>query len=385
MSWNLNKRSAAAALLAVGALALAALEAPQAGAAVAGSGQVTIAVAKHSKGRTLSGQGVKLVAGGGTAGDNGKLTLPISSLDPIATQASATSDGSLRFKHGKRAVGLSGLSFDLAAQTLDGKLGGKQMPVFKLGAAASVDPGAGSIALREGKLQLTADAAKALKEKLGLGRALIRKGVGMIWLSAQASPTHAAAQAVVSGSAQWGVLTSWRAYVLGNFGPGSVGTITTDEGATANGTLSAAGAYFEFPAASGSFERGLYGAADVLSLKAAGSVTFAKPGHCIIEIKFSDLRLKLDGANSSIALDALSDIDAPEGMTCADVPAVTTNDVLFAKLDLSGVTPSYSGDGKTVSWSSIPAALTAAGGSAWGAGYAEGQALDPVTITVGLG
>ena len=385
MSPNEKRRSRGVAVLgtlAAAAAAFAALAAP-AGAAV-GKGEATIVTASHGKGRTLSGQGVKLLAGAGTTGQGNKLVLPIGELDPGA-QPSATSAGNLRFKHGKRAIALTGIHFNLATGTLDGKLGASEVPVFMLGDGASVNGTAGSISLSEGSLRLTAEAATALKQKLGLKRALVRKGVGTVWLAAQASPALAPAQTVTSGSLDWGVLAGWRKYVLGTFGPGSIGTITTAGGATASGTLSEASAFFSFPAAGGSYQRGLYGAADKLALNTAGSVTFAKPGHCIIEVKFSGIDVRIDGADSSLTLDSVSDIDTPAGMSCTDVPAVTTAAVKFAKLDLSGVTPTHSADGRSVSWTAIPATLTAAGGSAWGAGYLDGQALDPVTISVGLG
>jgi Htaa protein len=350
--------------------------------AVAGSGQATILPADHAKGRTLSGQGVKLLAGAGASAQDGKLTLPIGQLEPSAPP-SATSSGALRFKKGKRSVALTEIRFDIGAGALVGKLGGTEVPVFRLGAAAAVNPTAGSISLHEGALRLTAEAAQALKQKLGLPKALKHNGIGMLWISAQANPFHAAAQSVVSGSVNWGVLASWRKYVLGNFGPGSVGTITTGEGASAHGTLSEASAYFSFPAASGTYQRGLYGAADKLALQTAGSVKFAKPGHCIVEVKFSDLRLTIDGAASSVAIDSIYDIDSPP--TCTENPAVATQDVQFATLQLGGIVPSHSADGKTVTWSAVPATLTGAGGTAWGAGYEAGEPLDPITISVGLG
>ena len=365
------------------AIVVAALQAAPA-IAPPGSGEATIVPAQHERGRTLSGQDVRLLAGEAAGGQVGKLTLPIDELNP-GSQPSARSAGSLRFKHGRKSVALSGVRFDFSSGALLGSLGGSEIPVFRLGAAADVNGATGSISLVEGKLRLTAEAAGVLERKLGLERALMRRGVGMLWIAAQASPTHAAPQPVVSGGLEWGVLASWRKYILGNFGPGSVGTIVTADGATSTGTLSAAGAFFSFPAAAGSFEKGLYGAADRLSLNTVGSVTFAKPGHCIVEVEFSGLELRLDGASARIALDSVSDIDAPAGMTCTDVPALSSADAPFAALDLGGVSPVYSADGKTIAWSAIPSTLTEAGSTAWGAGYAAGQALDPVTIAVGLG
>jgi Htaa protein len=384
---NRKRRSRTAICLSgmAATMAAAALHAAPA-LATAGSGQAAINVASHSKGRTLSGQGVKLIAGEGATGKAGKLSLPIDELNPGTANPTAQSTGALRFKRGKRTLALTGIHFDFVAGALAGKLGGTEMPVFTLGTPPTVNSIAGSIALSEGKLALTADAAKAIKQKLGLAKALRSDGVGMLWFSAQAAPTHAAPRPVTSGTANWGVLASWRSYVLGNFGPGSVGTIGTEGGATSTGTLSEPGAFFSFPAASGSFEKGLYGAADKLSLQTAGAVVFKKPGHCIIEVKFSDIKLAIDGTQSSLSLNSVSDIDKPSGMTCEDQPPLITPGVNFATLNLTG-SPAFSADGNTVTWTAIPSALTAAGSTAWGAGppYVAGKALDAVSITVGLG
>lgn len=395
---SMEKRSTAGLLLALATVAGMLLAAAPAGAA-SGQGSADIRFAQHAKGRTLSGQGVKVVAGSPARQDGNVLSLPIDSLEPDAAAASASSDGWLRFKRGKRGVALSGLHFDLTAGTLNGKLGNEELAVFRLGAPAQVDTAAGRVSLNGGALRLTADAATALKQRLGLKRALVRKGVGVVWLSAQANPGRSAspqpappqptrvALPVVSGEADWGVLASWRKYILGNFPPGSAGTITTAGGATEHGTLSEPSGYLGFPMATGStgtFEQGLNGATDRLVLETEGSVTFAKPAHCIIEVELADLVVTLDGANSSIELDSVYDIDTPPG--CTDQPAVPSSDVDFASLDLSGIAPVYSDGGKTVTWNAIPATLTAEGSTAFGLpNYKEGQELDPVTVTVGLG
>jgi hypothetical protein len=381
---RMNEKGLVAWGLALSAVAFVWLLAASPAWALSGGGSAELRLAQHDKGRTLSGQGVSVVAGSPAQKSGNLLSLPISTVELGAAPA-AGSNGSLQFKRGKRAATLSGVRLDLAAGTLNGNLGGQELPVLKLGSPAQVNAVAGKLSLSEGSLRLTAEAAALLKQKLGLERALVHKGVGMIWLAAQANPTRVT-KPVASGTANWGVLTSWRKYVLGNQGPGSVGTITTAGGATANGTLTEAGAYFGFPAAGGSFERGHYGASDKLVLKTQGSVIFAKPGHCIVEVNLADLVVTLDGAASSLALDSVYEIGTFNGMGCTPQPAVATADVKFASLNLNGITPSYSADGKTVTWSAIPATLTAAGSAAFGLPqYKEGQALDPVTVTVVIG
>ncbi len=377
MSSNDPRRSrVAASLLALAASValIAAMAAPA--AAYKGQGDAVIVTAEHSKGRTLSGQGVKLLAGAGAGSQGGKLTLPIGELNPLA-QPSAQTAAALTFKRGKRTVALTGIRLDLARGVLAGRLGHTETDVFWLGAASQVNGSAGTVALSDGKLRLTAAAAETLEDELGLKRALVRKGVGMVWLAAHAFPTHGPAQKVTGGSLDWGFLTSWREYIYKNLGPGSVGSITTEGGATTVGEPSKPGSYFSFPASGGSFEQGLFGATDKLSLNAGGSVKFAKPGHCIVEIKFSDIVVTL-GTASSIVADLDYDIDKFNGMGCDPVPPVSVPNTEIAVL--GSVAPSLSGS--TISWANLPATLTAAAATPFAPTYKAGHALDPATISV---
>lgn len=388
MSRKQTRGRALAATLAV--LAVGATNAALAASASAASGQgsAAIVLAQHKGGRTLSGQGVRVTATAPASQQGHQLTLPVSALDPGANP-SADVGGALDFRHGKRVLTLSGLHFDLAGGSLAGTLGTTPMTVFKLGAAASANAGAGTVSLSEAQLRLTPEAAKLLRSKLGLPRALVHKGVGMAWLAAQADPTHAAAQPVTSGELDWGVLASWRAYVLTRFtpppAPSDAGEITVEGGATSHGELIEPASFVSFPAASGSFEKGLYGATDQLTLKTSGAIKFAKPMHCIVEVKLSNLEVKLAGASSSLVADGGYEIDRVSGHSCVAEPPVSLPGLTFATLDPSGVTPTYSADGKTVTWTAIPARLTEAAAAMFGGQYPAGKELDPVTITAGIG
>ncbi len=375
-SYESRRRRLGAGLLALSAaVALTAAAATPAGA-YKGQGDAVIVAAKHSKGRTLSGQGVKLLAGAGAGWQDGKLTLPIGELNPIS-QPSAHTTAALTFKRGKRSVSLTGINFNVAKGVLSGQLGGAQTEVFWLGAAPQVNSANGTIVLGAGKLQLTAAAANALKDELGLKRPLVRKNVGMVWLAAHAFPTHGPAQKVTGGSLQWGFLTSWREYIYKELGPGSVGSITTEGGATTVGEPAKPGSYFNFPAGGGSFEQGLFGAGDKLTLNTQGSVKFAKPGHCIVEIKFSDVAVNL-GTSSSIVGDLDYDIDKFNGKGCDPLPPVSAPNTELATL--GSVVPSVSGN--TIAWANLPATLTAAAATPFAPTYKAGQALDPATISV---
>jgi hypothetical protein len=316
------------------------------------------------------------------------VALPVWDVE-VGNDAGAKVRGGLRLSANGKTVRVTGLRLSLSAGVLTGKLGGKQMTVFRTTGTPAVDASAGTASLSDADLQLTGGAAKALRSKLALTEALAKKGAGQATLSAKADSTQAAAQAVVSGSANWGVLASWRKYVLGQQGPpppSVIGTVTTEGGATTNGTMSAADGFFGFPASGGTFEKGLYGAPDRLTLTTAGTAIFSKPMHCIMDVRIGNLTVKIDGPNSAIVLNAGYDIDAVmPPATCVNNAAVSTTDVEFAKLDVSAVTPVYSNNGKTITWTGIPAKLTSVGATSLGTGHKAGQLLDPVTITVGVG
>ena len=383
MSSNDPRRSRlATSLLALAAVAaLTAAFAAPAGA-VSGSGDAVIVAASHSKGRTLSGQGVKLIVGAPGSAQGNKLTLPIGEVSPAGAQPSAASAATLTFKKGKESMVFSDLRFDLAAATLNGKFQGGEVKIFRVEGQPQVSSGTGSVALSAAKLRLFGDTATALKSGLELERGLIRTGVGMVWLSAKANPTLVA-KPIASGAIEWGFLTSWREYVYKELGPKSVGEITTEGGATISGEVAKPGAFFTFPSIGGGFREGLYGATSTLALNTQGSVKFAKPGHCIIEIKLTNLQANINGANSSIVGDLTYDIDKFTGKACEDQPPVSAPGTTIATLDASGVVPSHSGN--TVSWANVPATLTAAAATPFAPSYKAGQALDPVTITVGVG
>ncbi len=383
MSSHASRRSR----LATGLLAVAAAMALTAGiaapaGAVSGQGSAVIVAAQHDSGRTLSGQGVKLIVGTPGSAEGNKLTLPIAEVSPAGAQPSAAGSAALTFKRGKESMTFTDLRFDLAAGTLVGRFDGAQVPIFRVEGAPQVNSGVGSVALSGAKLRLVSDTANAIKSELELERSLLRTGVGMAWLSAKANPIQIT-RTITSGGLEWGFLTSWREYIYKELGPKTVGTITTEGGATISGEVAKPGSTFTFPAAGGSFREGLYGASTTVALNTQGSVKFAKPGHCIIEIKFSDLQANIDGANSSIVGNLTYDIDKFTGKACEDQPPVSAPGTTIATLDASGVVPSHSGN--TTTWAGIPATLTAAAATPFAPMYKEGQPLDPVTIAVGVG
>jgi len=134
-------------LVALAALAGTAILATPAHAA-SGKGSAELVLAQHQKGRTLSGQGVNVRAGAPATKAKNIVSLPISAVDPNAN-ATATAEGSLSFKRGKRAVSLTGIRLHLSADTISGNLGGEQVDVFKVAGPATANASSGAVGLVE--------------------------------------------------------------------------------------------------------------------------------------------------------------------------------------------------------------------------------------------
>lgn len=383
MSWNEPslRRLTVCALAALTALVASATLTATA-SAVGAHGSAVLALANHSKGRTLSGQGVKLVATAPASLTGNQLTLPVSAVE-LGSKPAANLGGEFSFKAKGRTVVVSKARIDVAAGALVGTVDGAELAIFRLGAAANVNAGAGTVSLQNGRLRLTADAASMLREDLGLERALVHRGIGMIWVAAQANPTQAHHK-LNGGALQWGFLASWREYIYKELGPGSVGSITTEGGATSIGYPPLPGSFFNFPGQGGSFAEGLYGASSEMTLRTGGSVKFAKPGHCITEIKLTNITAHLGGTTPSIVADLNYNIGVFNGKGCTAQPPVSSPNTTIATLNTSGISPAISG-GNTVTWSNVPATLTAAAAKPFEPQYKAGQQLDPVTVTGTIG
>jgi hypothetical protein len=372
MDWKrIDERGTIAWGMTLGALACIWLLATSpASAAATGLGSAELKLAQHDKGRTLSGQGARLVAG----------ALPIGVLD--VAKATAASSGALSFRKGGREVTLTGIHFDFTAGTLNGVLGGRETAVFKFG-SAQLDSAAGSARLSEAVLRFTPEAAKVVRDGLDLPRALRHNGVGMLWLGAQqgqsgkAKPTPEpkptpVTRPVVSGAIDWGFKASWRGYVISAPPAGSQEIL---EGATATGPLTSPATTYGFPGTGGSLTAVPEGTVDALSLSSAGAVKWAKPGHGINEVRFSDLEIEIGSGGSWLIGDVKTEIGPP----------AENDDVRIAELATTAVTPVWSDGGSTVTWSEVPATLTAEGASSFSGFYEAGTELDPVTFMAGLG
>lgn len=364
---RLNERGTIASGIAMAALACIGLLAASPAGAASANGSAELKLAQHGKGRTLSGQGGKIVVGG----------LPIVDLD--LAQATAATSGALSFRKGSREVTLTGIHFDFGAGTLNGLLAGRETAVFRFG-SAQLDPAAGSVRLSEAVLRFTPEAAQVVRDQLDLPRALRHNGVGMLWLGAQAPTSHKidpdppkpVVRPVVSGEIDWGFKASWRAYVLTAPPAGSQEVL---EGATATGPLTSPATTYGFPGSGGSLSAIPNGAVDALALSSEGAVKWAKPGHGISEVRFSDLEIEIDSSGSWLVGDVKTEIGPP----------AASDDVRIAELETTGVTPVWSEGGDTVTWSEVPATLTEEGAASFSGFYEAGAELDPVTIRAELG
>jgi hypothetical protein len=153
----------------------------------------------------------------------------------------------------------------------------------------------------------------------------------------------------------WGFKESFRAYIDGSIANGEW---TTD------GDVSYATPVFTWAGGTG-------GADDegALDVGFTGSVRFTGHGG-VLDTTIADPRIVVDGERAVLLLDVHG--------TTQEGEAVEQTAVEFAELDLSSVEATR--DGELVTWSDVPAVLTAAGAAAFGT-YPEGEELDPVTIS----
>lgn len=182
-----------------------------------------------------------------------------------------------------------------------------------------------------------------------------------------AAPASAAPADVTAGHVEWGVRTTFRNYIVS---PIAHGTITTNAPATqaeGNGA-------FTFPIADGSYDDDT----GATSVATDGSVHFFGHGG-ILDVLVSDVRVVIDGTDAHVVADVTSKefID-----TTTEGPVTVYDDVALVALDLTGVTPTATGN--TVTYANVPSTLTEEGAPAFGGFYPAGDAFDPVTFTLEL-
>jgi hypothetical protein len=169
----------------------------------------------------------------------------------------------------------------------------------------------------------------------------------------------AAPLTVTSGHVDWGVKASFRTYVTGPVGHG---TITPSAGATTN-----ADSTFRFPTTGGTID-----GTTSLGVVATGQVNFSAHAGAL-DLTIRDLRVERAGTGGTLLADVVSR-DLSTGSYD------TYDDVAVATLDFSTVAPSVAGAETT--YTTVPATLTEGAVAAFGDFYPAGTPLDPVTVVV---
>ncbi len=174
---------------------------------------------------------------------------------------------------------------------------------------------------------------------------------------------------ITAGVLNWGVKSSFVAYVTG---PIANGSVTPGDGAVTN-----ADGTFSFPLVEALVAEGDSG----LLAGFGGSVHFL--GHeGQLDMTISDIKVAVEGDDGMLTADIASNEleSAPVG-SATPAAIVEYEDVPLAVLDLSGVTPVLTETSAT--WAGIAATLTEDGVPAFSDFYPAGTALDPVTVVLG--
>ncbi|OCI33244.1 HtaA domain-containing protein [Oerskovia enterophila] len=165
----------------------------------------------------------------------------------------------------------------------------------------------------------------------------------------------------VAGSLQWGVKESFRSYITGNIAKGGI--------QTSGGATGAASDRYTFPqSAKSAFDTGArQGTVDY-----AGTVRFTGHGG-VLDVRLTNPRIVATGGQATL----VADVDSKD----IDGGSFVQAGVTIATLDLSAAKVTTANG--TTTYAAVPAVLTAVGVPAFGSFYTAGDALDPVTFTVG--
>ncbi|GAA0461765.1 HtaA domain-containing protein [Streptomyces sp. NPDC046215] len=175
---------------------------------------------------------------------------------------------------------------------------------------------------------------------------------------------HAAERREVSGGRlDWGVKSSFQAYVTGPIAGGST---------QLQGGAATVGGQFRFHSAKGSYDPG----SGAFEAGFSGGVRFTghkrSDGGYELDLTISRPTVRLSGSGGTLYADMRSKAKGSGQVT-------TASRVPLAALDLSGV--DLRGGGSAVTLANVPATLTAQGASAFAGYYTAGTALDPVALS----
>ncbi|MFF8675822.1 HtaA domain-containing protein [Streptomyces sp. NPDC015242] len=180
-----------------------------------------------------------------------------------------------------------------------------------------------------------------------------------------ASGAHAASRAVEGGRLDWGVKSSFSAYVTG---PVAGGGYSLTGGAA---TVGRSG--FRFHSATGTYD----GGSGAFRASFSGGVRFlghrTETGEHRLDLTLSRPTVSVTGSTGTLFVDVTSKAKGTGTVT-------TSRQVPFASLALGGI--DMRGGGTSVVLQNVPATLTAQGAGSFAGYYTAGTALDPVSLSV---
>ncbi len=195
----------------------------------------------------------------------------------------------------------------------------------------------------------------------GLLAALFLAVTGALLPAAEA---HAASRPVQGGRLDWGIKSSFQAYVTGPVAKGSY--------SLTGGAATIGGSGFRFHSATGTYD----GATGAFTASFSGGVRFlghrTDSGTYQLDLTISRPTVRVSGSSGTLYVDITSKAkDTGTVTTAAQVP--------FAALSLGGI--NMRGDGDRVVLNSLPATLTAQGAQSFAGYYTAGTALDPLSLS----
>jgi len=432
-----SKSRVAKALIALAALALAISMSTGSALALPASGEVSLSL-KAGAESSLLRQGVKATytAKAGKTGATKRVStskkgkggsavvLPIVDVEMLGA-ATIRTDGSVVLSSQGQTARLKDLTLQIAGKktAISARLGKRRLIFFRAEGEPAIDKA--SLKLSKAPLSLTEKGAKALAEQLDLdGLSAGKSGsvdvdasftAAPLALAADnkqpeqpgskeiidpyaqqcalkvksetpgsaagpaAAPTLSSPAALNGGKIEWGLSGDLRFYVVEISG-GALVPIAPAE--VLNPPLPAPQiGSFRFPAGSGSYAINTpeNSGDDQAIVNGQGEVVLCNSPHGF-RVTLSDPTVTIDGEDSRLT------VDVDTNMSGFWTP---TQRVDLATLDLDGANPFYNENAKTVTWSSLPVTLTAAGEQALQlcnpqapgpCEYEEGASLDPLTV-----
>jgi hypothetical protein len=188
--------------------------------------------------------------------------------------------------------------------------------------------------------------------------------LGALGALTPATGAHAAGRAVQGGRLDWGVKSSFSAYVTGPIAQGGY--------SLTGGAATVGGSGFRFHSATGTYD----GDTGAFRASFSGGVRFlghrTGTGEHQLDLTLSRPTVSVTGSTGTLLVDVTSKAKGTGAVT-------TSRQVPFASLSLGGI--DMRGGGTTVVLNNVPATLTAQGARSFAGYYTAGTALDPVSLS----